>query len=158
MFFQKWLSFCISFSESIGRILGRFFLEFYWEEITKLKAHSHVLDNFLTTESPLKTKKNASYFTIKARSFPKIFKHLLAVKKLFPDSFLKTQNWVYLWINSPKFCAVCFYCMTIWGLSKYIETKPRPPAFSSYKAFLISISASFCAWFLKKNISLVIFY
>ena len=25
------------------------------------------------------------------------------VEKLFPDSFLKTQNWAYLWISSLKF-------------------------------------------------------
>ena len=25
------------------------------------------------------------------------------VKKLFPDSFLKTQNWAYIWINILKF-------------------------------------------------------
>ena len=119
--------------------------------------HSQVLDNFLTTESPLKTKKKASYFTINAPFFPKIFKDLFAVEEPFPGSFLKAQNWVYVWINSPKFCTVCFYCMTSWVLSKYIETKPRPPGFTSFKAFSknkrrsgINISALFSAWFLKK--------
>ena len=34
-------------------------------------------------------------------------------KKLFPESFLKNQNWVYLWIDSLKFYTVCFYCMPI---------------------------------------------
>ena len=29
----------------------------------------------------------------------------------FPDSFLKTQNWVYLWINSLRFYEISFYCM-----------------------------------------------
>ena len=38
--------------------------------------------------------------------------------KLFPDSFLENENWVYLWINSVKFYKVCFYCMLSWGLSK----------------------------------------
>ena len=33
------------------------------------------------------------------------------VEKLFPDSFLKSQNWVYLRINSLKFYEVCFYCI-----------------------------------------------
>ena len=30
------------------------------------------------------------------------------VEKLFPDPFLKNQNWDYLWINSLKFYAICF--------------------------------------------------
>ena len=34
-------------------------------------------------------------------------------EKLFPESFLKNQNWVYLWIDSLKFYTVCFYCMPI---------------------------------------------
>ena len=45
------------------------------------------------------------------------------VEKLFPDTFLKIQNWAYLWINSLKGYTVCFYCMPSSGLSKYIETK-----------------------------------
>ena len=28
----------------------------------------------------------------------------IVVEKLFPDPFLKKQNWVYLWINSLKDC------------------------------------------------------
>ena len=32
-------------------------------------------------------------------------------EKLFPDPFLKNQNWVYLWINSHNVYTVCFYCM-----------------------------------------------
>ena len=47
-------------------------------------------------------------------------------KKLLPEPFLKNQNWVCLWINSLKFCAVCFYC--IWLIC-------RPLAFTSHKAF-----------------------
>ena len=45
------------------------------------------------------------------------------VEKLFPDPFLKKEIWVYLWINSLKFYTVSFYCMLIWGQSKYSETK-----------------------------------
>ena len=58
------------------------------------------------------------------------------VEKLFPDPFLKNQNWVYLWINSLKFYALCFYCMLIWGLSKYIENNLQTTCFTLYKAFL----------------------
>ena len=39
-------------------------------------------------------------------------------EQLFPDSFLKNQNWVYLWINNLKFYTICFYCMLIWGVLK----------------------------------------
>ena len=45
------------------------------------------------------------------------------VEKLFPNPFLKNQNWAYLWINGLKFYTVCFYSMPTWGLSKYIETE-----------------------------------
>ena len=31
-----------------------------------------------------------------------------AVEILFPDSFLKNQNWPYLWINSQKFLQLVF--------------------------------------------------
>ena len=34
-----------------------------------------------------------------------------------------------LWINSLKFCTVCFYCMASWGLSKYVETKLQTTCF-----------------------------
>ena len=51
------------------------------------------------------------------------------VEKLFPDPFLKIRNWAYLWINSLKCCRACFYCMSSWGLSKYIETKQKNTCF-----------------------------
>ena len=34
------------------------------------------------------------------------------VEKLVPNSFLKNQSWVFLLINSVKFYAVCFDCMS----------------------------------------------
>ena len=51
------------------------------------------------------------------------------VDNSFPDSFLKNQNWVYLWINSLKFYTVCSYCMPSWWVSKYIETKMQTTCF-----------------------------
>ena len=45
------------------------------------------------------------------------------VVKLVPDPFVKSQNWAYLRISSLKFYTACFYCMSSWGLSQYIETK-----------------------------------
>ena len=57
------------------------------------------------------------------------------LEKLFPDPFLKNQNWEYLWMNSLKFYTVCFYCMPSRGLSQYIETKLQTTSFTLYKAF-----------------------
>ena len=33
------------------------------------------------------------------------------MEKLFPDPFLKNQNWVYFTIKILKFYAIFFYCM-----------------------------------------------
>ena len=84
-------------------------------------------------------------------------------EKLFPDPFLKIQNWAYLWINILKFYIFCFY---VWQVDDYrnrFKLSCRPLAFTSYKAFLKNkkgsgtrLSASFSAWFLNKNISIVI--
>ena len=52
-----------------------------------------------------------------------------AVEKLFPDPFLKTQNWVYVCINRLKKYTVCFHCMLIWGLLKYRKTRPQTTCF-----------------------------
>ena len=54
------------------------------------------------------------------------------VRKLLPGSFLKNQNWIYLWINNLK---IYFYCRTSWGASKYDEIK----AAWFYKAFYIKL-------------------
>ena len=87
------------------------------------------------------------------------------VEKLLPDTFLKNQNWAYLWIKILNFYIFCFYCLTSWGSSKKIETKLQTTCIYLKKAFLknkkrstTSLPASFSAWFLKKNISLVIFF
>ena len=81
------------------------------------------------------------------------------------DSFLKRQNWAYMLISSLKFYTVCFYCIPIGGLSKYIETKLQTTCFYLILNFLknkkrsgTSFSASFCTWFLEKNFYLVRFY
>ena len=44
-------------------------------------------------------------------------------REIIPDSFLENQDCAYLWINNQKFYTVCFYCLSSWGLLKYIETK-----------------------------------
>ena len=45
------------------------------------------------------------------------------VEKLFPDPFLKNQNWAYIWMSSLKFYTVFFNYRPSWGPSKYTETK-----------------------------------
>ena len=78
-----------------------------------------------------------------------------------PRPFSKSRNRAYLRISSLKFYTFCFYCMKSWGLLKYIETKLQ----TIYKEFLwnkknsgANLPASFCPWFLKKNIYLLILY
>ena len=81
-----------------------------------------------------------------------------------PRPFFKNQNWAFLWINITKFYIFSSYCLPSWGLSKLTETKPkRLLAFTSNKAFLkkkkrsgASLPVLLSAWFLKKNIFLVI--
>ena len=53
--------------------------------------------------------------------------------------------------------------MSNWGVSKYLETKVQATCFYLIESFLenkkrsgTSLTASFTAWYLKKNISLVI--
>ena len=87
------------------------------------------------------------------------------VEKLFPDPFLINKNWACLWINILKFHTVFF---NLWQLEDHwniLNLSCRPFAFTTYKTFLknkkwsgTSLPASFSAWFLKKHISLVIFY
>ena len=85
-------------------------------------------------------------------------------EKLFSDSFLKNENWAYPWINCLKFCTVClFIVFQVEDYQNILKLICRPLAFTSYKFFLkkrsgASLPASFWAWLLKKNISLVIFY
>ena len=68
-----------------------------------------------------------------------------------------------LGINILELHTACFYCMPNWGPSGHIETSCRPLAFISNKAFLkikrstTSLTVWFSVWFLKKNISLVMF-
>ena len=83
------------------------------------------------------------------------------VEKLFPDSFLKNQNWAYLWINCLKFYTVCFYCMPSEDYRNILKLNWGPLAFTSYIKFFLkknkkrsrtSLPASFSTWILKKNI------
>ena len=76
------------------------------------------------------------------------------MEKLFQDSFLKNWNWAYLSINSLKFYTVCFYCISIWGLSKYIETKVQNTCLYLIENFIKTIRRDlkliFCMIFWRK--------
>ena len=80
------------------------------------------------------------------------------VENLVPNPFLKNQNWAYLWISSPKFTQFVYIVCQVEGSRNILKLSCRPLTFTSSKAFLkskkrsgTSISASFCAWFFKKN-------
>ena len=63
------------------------------------------------------------------------------VEKLFPDSFLKIKTWAYLWINSPKFYTICFYCMQSYHLLlPHIKFFKKPHFFR--KIFLLLCSTN----------------
>ena len=80
------------------------------------------------------------------------------VEKLFPDTFLKNQNWPYLWINILKFYIFYFYCLQVEDYRNWLKLIWQPVAFISNKVFLknkkrpgTSLPALFFAWFLKKK-------
>ena len=58
-------------------------------------------------------------------------------EKLFPDAFLKNQNWAYLRINSLKFYTVFFFNVCqVEDYLKILKLNRRTLAFTSYEAFL----------------------
>ena len=82
------------------------------------------------------------------------------VEKLFPDSFRKSRNLVYLWISSLKFYAVCLYN---WPscYQNILKLNCRSHAFTSYKVFLKNkrrsgTSLIFCMIFEGKYLSFCI--
>ena len=79
-------------------------------------------------------------------------------EKLFPDPFLKRQNWPYLWINSRKFYTVCFIVCQVEGYQNILKLSCRPIVFTLCKALLenkersrTSTPASFSLWFWRKK-------
>ena len=81
------------------------------------------------------------------------------MEKLFHDSFLKNWNWAYLSINSLKFYKVYFYCISIWGLSKYSEIKVQTTCLYLIQSFIKKIRRDlkliFCLIFWRKFILLL---
>ena len=51
------------------------------------------------------------------------------LKRLFPNPFLKNQNWAYPWINSLYSLYSFFITFYSIGLLKYIKTKPQTTCF-----------------------------
>ena len=84
-------------------------------------------------------------------------------ENLFPDSFQKKKK---LSISPDQQAKVLYSLFLLYAkLRAILKLSCRPLAFASYKAFIknkrrsaTSLSASFPAGFLKKNICLVIFY
>ena len=96
----------------------------------------------------------------------KSYKIQNVLEKLAPDPFLKNQYCTYLWFSSLKFYIVCFYSesksMTIYQIM--LKLRCTPFTFASCKTFFekkrcgTSLPTSFSVWFLKENISHVMFY
>ena len=84
--------------------------------------------------------------------------------EIIPRPFFKKSK-LSLRMNIIKFYIFCFYCLPSWGLSKVIETKLHITCIYLKQSFLknkkrsgTGTRASFSVWFLKKNISLVMFF
>ena len=87
------------------------------------------------------------------------------VENLVPDPLIKNQIWAYLWISSPKFYKVCFYCKSKSRSTKTYKTNVLITCFDLIWSFfqktkrgIESLSISLSALFLKKNLSHIIFY
>ena len=81
-------------------------------------------------------------------------------EELFPDSFLKIQKSVYLWINILSFIYFVFTVCQVEDSRNWLKLCCRALAFTSNKAFLknqkrsgTSLPVSFSTRFLKKNSS-----
>ena len=78
------------------------------------------------------------------------------LEKLFPDSFLKEQNWeLILWINSLKFYHFVFIVCQVESYRNILKLSCRLLAFTSFKGPGTSLPASFSILFLKGNTCLV---
>ena len=88
------------------------------------------------------------------------------MEKLFPDSFLKNQNWAYLWINS--FIQFVFIDCQVEDYQRLLKLSWRPLSFAHIKLFLneqtkktikclelVFLLPHFCMIFKETNISLL---
>ena len=87
-------------------------------------------------------------------------------EKTLLGTFSKNQIWGYLWINSLKFpCSLFFIYAKLRDIEIYWNSASDHLLFHHIEIFKkkkkrsgTNLPASFSAWFLKKNISIVIFY
>ena len=86
-------------------------------------------------------------------------------REAFPRPFSKKSKLTISLNQHSKVLHIFFYCLPNWDYWKWLKLRCRPLAFTSYIAYSknkkrsgTSLSALFSAWFLKKNISVVIFY
>ena len=68
------------------------------------------------------------------------------VEKLFPNPFLKNQNWAYFWVNSLNFAQFIYIVSQVEGYRIILKLSFRPLAFTSYKAFLKNKKRSGDVW------------
>ena len=83
------------------------------------------------------------------------------VEKLFPDFFLKNQNWEYFWANSLKFYTVCFYQIPSWVLLKCVTTKLPEPKIKPFQKTKIGLELISLPHFLHdfwRKIFLLLYY
>ena len=81
-------------------------------------------------------------------------------QKLVSDTFVKNQNWAYLWINSLK-CFTVFLLYVkqrCWPLALILCLWPYVNLSKNKNRSETRLSASSSVWFLKKNISHIVFY
>ena len=84
------------------------------------------------------------------------------VEKLFPDPFLKSQNWAYFWINNFKVLYSFFFNVCqVEGYQNILKLSCTSLAFTSYEAFLQNkkrsgtrLPVSFSKWYFSCSILL----
>ena len=107
----------------------------------------HILLNILKSKG--KQTSNEKYFPWK-----NLLQNVLGM--LAPNPFIKTQNWVYLLINSLKCYTVCFYCMSKWSFTKIYNIKVLTTCFGLIWDFLKNkngqelVSLIFCYFWRRK--------
>ena len=86
-------------------------------------------------------------------------------QKLASDTFVKNQNWAYLWINSLNILQFFYYMsewrstkQRCWPLALVLCLWPYVNLSKNKNKSETRLSASSSVWFLKKNISHIVFY
>ena len=124
--FSRYLSFCLDFLILYLNVLIRkikLISKFMTSQPSKQTVIIHVLPSILRNKDNQAMKfGQLKEYNMKNIFFLKNHTHNV-VEKLVPDLFLKSLNWVYLWINSLNFYSVCFIASPSGWLPKCIRTK-----------------------------------